>query len=206
MVNIVDLEPTLAAHPFARDMDLATLRLIVGCCSNAVYKPGEYIFREGEAAQSFYLIRHGLVALEIHVPQGPPITVETLEEGELFGWSWLVPPYRWSNDARAAEHTRLIKIDGTCLRAKMENDTALGYEIYRRFVPIMGKRLATNRMRVGGLIGDGTRRQAVPSQGTLTMDVSIRTQDTRSRRMRCCRECFASRRSSEKCRPCSPGH
>lgn len=148
MVQIANLEGTLAAHPFAHDLDPEMLHLVVGCCSNAVYKPGEYIFREGDAAQKFYLIRHGLVSLEIHVPQSSPIVVETLEEGEIFGWSWLVPPYRWSNDARAAEQVRLIEIDGACLRNKMENDRALGYEIYKRFVPIMGKRLATNRLRI----------------------------------------------------------
>lgn len=81
MVQVVGLEATLAAHPFAHDLDAGVLELIVGCCSNAVYKPGAYIFREAEAAQKFYLIRHGLVSLEIHVPQTAPIVVETLEEG-----------------------------------------------------------------------------------------------------------------------------
>lgn len=148
MVQIVDLEGTLAAHPFAAGMDPAVLRTIVGCCSNAAYRPGEYIFREGEAADNFYLIRHGVVALEIHVPQGPPIVVETLEAGDIFGWSWLVPPYRWSNDARANEQTRLLKLDAACLRRKMEDDRDLGYEIYKRFLPIMAQRLATNRLRI----------------------------------------------------------
>lgn len=59
-----------------------------------------------------------------------------------------MPPYRWSNDARAAEQVRLIEIDAACLRGKMEADRALGYEIYKRFVPIMGKRLATTRLRL----------------------------------------------------------
>jgi CRP-like cAMP-binding protein len=148
MVHIVGLEETLAHHPFAEDMDPEALRTIVGCCSNAVYHPGDVIFREGEAADNFYLIRHGLVALEIHVPQGPPIVVETLEAGEIFGWSWLIPPYRWSNDARASEQVRLLKLDGACLRGKMESDRSLGYEIYKRFLPIMARRLSRDRLRI----------------------------------------------------------
>jgi CRP/FNR family transcriptional regulator, cyclic AMP receptor protein len=148
MVNIVGLEDTLAHHPFAQDMNADVLSTIVGCCSNAVYHPGDYIFREGEPAANFYLIRHGLVALEIHVPQGPPIVVETLEAGDIFGWSWLLPPYRWSNDARASEQVRLLKLDGACLRGKMESDHSLGYEIYKRFLPIMARRLASDRLRI----------------------------------------------------------
>jgi CRP/FNR family transcriptional regulator, cyclic AMP receptor protein len=148
MVDIVGLEDILARHPFAQDMPRQALDTLTGCCSNAVYHPGDYIFREDEPADHFYLIRHGLVALEIHVPQGPPIVVETLETGEIFGWSWLVPPFRWTNDARASEQVRLLKLDGACLRGKMESDHALGYEIYKRFLPIMAARLATTRLRI----------------------------------------------------------
>lgn len=124
------------------------LNTISGCCSNAVYHPGDYIFHEGESADNFFLIRHGMVALEIHVPQGLPIVVETLETGDILGWSWLMPPYRWSNDARASEQVRMLKLDGACLRDKMESDHGLGYEIYQRFVPIMASRLANTRLRI----------------------------------------------------------
>ncbi|MBN8898412.1 MAG: cyclic nucleotide-binding domain-containing protein, partial [Rhodospirillales bacterium] len=148
MVNIVGLEDTLAAHPFAADMDPDVLRTIAGCCSNAIYHPGDYLFREGEPADAFFLIRHGQVALEIHVPQGAPIVVETLEDGEIFGWSWMLAPYTWSNDARANDQVRVLKLDATCLRRKMEADRALGYELYRRFLPVMAQRLASSRMRI----------------------------------------------------------
>jgi CRP/FNR family cyclic AMP-dependent transcriptional regulator len=148
MVQIVGLEGILSEHPFARDLPPEVLQTIAGCCSNAAYHPGDYIFREGEPADHFFMIRQGLVALEIHVPQGPPIVVETLETGEIFGWGWLVPPYKWTNDARASEQVRLLKLDGACLRGKMEVDRALGYEIYKRFLPIMAKRLATTRLRI----------------------------------------------------------
>ncbi len=148
MVQMVGLQDILAHHPFAEDLPPDMLATISGCCSNAVYHPGDYIFREGEPADHFFLIRQGMVALEIHLPQGSPIVVETLESGDIFGWSWLVSPYRWTNDARASEQVRLVKLDGACLRGKMESDHSLGYEIYKRFVPIMARRLATTRLRI----------------------------------------------------------
>ena len=148
MVEIVGLEGSLSHHPFAQGMPADELATISGCCSNAVYHPGDYIFRENEPADHFFLIREGLVSLEIHVPQGPPIVVETLESGEIFGWGWLIPPYKWSNDARASAQVRLLKLDGACLRGKMDNNRSLGYEIYKRFLPIMARRLATSRLRI----------------------------------------------------------
>ena len=70
------------------------LELIAGCARNVVFEHGEYLMREGDPADTFYVIRHGRVALEIFVPQRGAVTIETLHDGDLLGWSWLVPPYR----------------------------------------------------------------------------------------------------------------
>jgi CRP-like cAMP-binding protein len=148
MVQIEGLGPTLAQHPFFAGMDPGALETVVGCCANAVFRPGHYIFREGGAADHFYLIRDGIIALEIHVPGRDAVVVEKLGSGEIFGWSWLVSPYMWTSDARAADNVRLIAIDGACLRRKMEADRVLGYELYKRFVPIMARRLASNHSRI----------------------------------------------------------
>jgi hypothetical protein len=55
-------------------------------------------------------------------PNGGAMTVLTVGAGEVLGWSWLVPPYRWNFDARALEPTRAIALDGKCLRTKAEQD------------------------------------------------------------------------------------
>ena len=147
-MKIEGLGPLVAEHPFFAGMDPAALEIVVGCCANEVFKPGAYLYRQGEAADKFYLVRDGLVAIEIYVPGRPPIAVETVEAGEIIGWSWLTPPFKWSNDARAADTVRAISIDGACLRTKMEKDRTLGYEIYKRFMPIMARRLLQNRIRI----------------------------------------------------------
>ncbi len=148
MVQIEGLGPILAQHPFFADMDQGPLDIITGCCANEVYKAGEFLYRQGQPADKFYLVRDGMINLEIYVPGRPPISVETVEAGEIIGWSWLIPPYQWSNDARAIDSVRVISLDGACLRRKMEADRALGYEVYKRFVPIMAKRLLTTRLRI----------------------------------------------------------
>ena len=54
----------------------------------------------------------------------------------MLGWSWLFPPYRWTFDARAAEETSVIALDGVCLRGKCEDDTDLGYRLMQRFAQL----------------------------------------------------------------------
>ncbi len=153
MVQIVGLQDILAQHPFAEGLPPEILATISGCCSNAVDHPGDYIFREGEPADHFFLIRQGMVALEMHLPQGSPIVVETLESGDIFGWSWLVPPYRWTIDARAVELVRAIGIDAACLRGKCEADHDLGYEMMKRFMPIFVKRLHDTQLQILDVYG-----------------------------------------------------
>jgi len=142
------LERILVEHPFFQGLKKEHLELIVGCASNVRFDGGEFIFREAEEANQFYLIRRGKVALEVFSPERGPLTILTLADGEVLGWSWLVPPYRWKFDARAVELTRAIALDGKCLREKSERDHDLGYELLKRFAHITEQRLEATRLQL----------------------------------------------------------
>jgi CRP/FNR family cyclic AMP-dependent transcriptional regulator len=142
------LRPILAEHPFFKDLDARHLDLIVGCASNVRFDAGQFIFRQGEEADQFYLIREGLVALEIFVPGRGAVTVQTMGEGEVLGWSWLVPPYRWMFDAHTTELTRAIALDGKCLRNKSEQDHDLGYQLLKRFSMVVQGNLDAARLQI----------------------------------------------------------
>lgn len=148
------LESVLATHPFFSGMDPRYLELAVGCASNVRFNADEYIFREGREANHFYLIRAGKVALEASVPGHGSLTVQTLGAGEILGWSWLVPPYNWRFDGRAAEMTRAIVFDGKCLRDKCEADHELGYELVKRVIEVLGQGLDATRLRLLDVYGD----------------------------------------------------
>ncbi|UCD17960.1 MAG: cyclic nucleotide-binding domain-containing protein [Candidatus Zixiibacteriota bacterium] len=153
-----NLERILSEHPFLAGMDTKHIQLLVGCASNVVFQKGEFIFREGESADAFYFIRHGKVAVETYIPQKGPIMIRSRSEGEIFGWSWLVPPYRWHFDARALELTRAVALDGKCLRGKCEEDHDLGYEIMKRFALIIAERLEATRLQLMDIYGDGPKK------------------------------------------------
>jgi len=149
------IERLIGSHPFFRDLDPAFIRFIAGCGRNVRFDAGPYLFREGDEADYFYLLRHGRVALEIAAPGRPALTIQTLHEGDIVGASWLVPPYRWSFDARALELTRAVALDAGCLRGKCAEDHELGYELMRRFVPVMLERLQATRLQLLDLYGAG---------------------------------------------------
>ena len=149
-----DLKNILAEHPFFKGLNEEYFTLIVGCASNMRVDAGNMIHREGEEANHFYLIRSGKVTLQIMTPNKGPVIIETLHEGDILGWSWLVPPYTWHFDARALDLTRMIALDGKCLRNKCENDHHLGYELLKRFADIMMKQLESTRLQLLDVYGD----------------------------------------------------
>jgi CRP-like cAMP-binding protein len=149
-----NLEPIMAEHTFFRELPPEYLHFLVGCASNLVFERGSQIFREGENADNFYLIREGKVSLETHVPGQGVITVQTLGKGDILGWSWLVPPYKWCFDARAIEQTRAIALNGKCLRDKCEADARLGFELLKRFAGVIVSRLQAARMQALDIYGN----------------------------------------------------
>jgi CRP/FNR family transcriptional regulator, cyclic AMP receptor protein len=147
------LERIVREHPFFAGLEEEFGRLVCGCAKNVRFDAGRYLFHEGEPANEFYLIRHGRVALELTGPGRGPVTFQTLGEGEIVGVSWLIPPYRWTFDARALTLVRAIAIDAACLRQKCEADHDLGYELMKRFLPILIQRLQATRLQILDVYG-----------------------------------------------------
>lgn len=140
-------------HPFFAGLDEECADLVCGCAKNARFDAGQYLFHEGQSADWFYLLRHGRVALELASPGRGAVTFQTLGEGEVVGLSWLIPPYRWTYDARALELIRAIAIDAACLRRKCEADPRLGYDMMKRFMPPLLHRLQAARLQMLDLYG-----------------------------------------------------
>jgi CRP/FNR family cyclic AMP-dependent transcriptional regulator len=93
------------------------------------------------------------VALALTAPGRGAVTFQTVPEGEVVGVSWLIPPYRWTYDAKALELIRAIAIDGACLRGKCEADHDLGYEMMKRFMPVLIQRLHATRLQILDIYG-----------------------------------------------------
>jgi CRP/FNR family transcriptional regulator, cyclic AMP receptor protein len=133
--------------PFLAGMSEERLRLLAENATERHFAPGEVIFREGENADHFYLIKRGEIDLQTH-SAGRPTTVQTVGGGEALGWSWLFPPHHWRFDARARSRTDAISIPAPGLRAKCEVDPALGYEVMKRVANVVANRLQATRLKL----------------------------------------------------------
>ncbi len=143
-----NLESIVREHRFFAGLGEARVALMAGCAKNVRFEEGAVLARQGDAADEFYLIREGRVGIGFPVPQGGWLAVQTLDEGDIVGWSWLMPPHVWQFDVTAVTRVRAIAIDGKCLRGKCEVDTDLGYELMKRFSHAMVQRLQATRLQL----------------------------------------------------------
>jgi CRP-like cAMP-binding protein len=148
------IDTVLPESPLFEGLAPDQLALIAGCAKNVRFGAGEQLFREGEAADTFFLVRFGVVAIETWVPGRGAVRIETIEPGEVVGWSSLIPPYRYHFDARALDLVRAVAFDGACLREKCHDDHDLGYPLIRRFSEVLAERLQVTRLRLLDVYGD----------------------------------------------------
>ena len=123
-----DLGRSLKTHPFVADLAPEHAAFIVGCTKNVRYRAGEYLLHEGDREDTLFLIRQGIVAIEMPRAGGEPITVETVGAGDVLGVS-LLTPHAAHLDCRARETVLALAIDNACLHRKMDEDPRLGYAI-----------------------------------------------------------------------------
>jgi CRP-like cAMP-binding protein len=148
MTPIEGLRRIFEEHRFFKDMRPEHVELIAGCASNVAFHDGEVLFREGDGADTFFVLRQGRIALELEAPGSGPVIIQTCGEGEVVGWSWLVGQHQWHYTGRAVKHTRAIAVDGACLRKKCEENHDLGYELLKRVADIIAHRLEATRLQL----------------------------------------------------------
>ncbi len=140
--------PAVKEHPFLEEFNAHQYRILTDCAMQTHFRPGETLFREGDPADSFYLIQQGKVALEARTKDHGLALIQTLGEGEVLGWSWLFPPYFWHFSASALEDTDALHLRASILRDECEADHDLGFALIKRIASVMLQRLQATRKQM----------------------------------------------------------
>jgi CRP/FNR family cyclic AMP-dependent transcriptional regulator len=135
----------LAQHAFFKELSAKHLELVSSYASTQSFSTQSRVFKYDTDADKFYLLREGKVGVEIPAVEGEPLRIQTVGNGAVLGWSWLIPPYRWLFDARALVPSDIIVMDGARLRDECEKDNVLGYQLMKRFAVLMAERLNASR-------------------------------------------------------------
>jgi CRP-like cAMP-binding protein len=106
---------------------------------------GVPLFQEDESAQHFYIVMEGTVDLYSDLDGDNEQWVQMIDVGEVIGWSWLVPPYRWAFSAKTRDGALLMEFDADAIRELCDRDPAFGYGTMKQICTLMLGRLHTVR-------------------------------------------------------------
>ncbi len=143
----------LAEATFFAGMEAAHLDLLSGYGELMHFNAGDFLLKEGETADCFYLTLQGDVSIESYVPGRSLLIISKVGAAGLVGYSWLFPPYRNAFDARAVTEVKAVRLNGSCLRGKAEEDHELGYQLMKRFAAIMLQRMQATRRQMLDVYG-----------------------------------------------------
>jgi CRP-like cAMP-binding protein len=124
------------------------------------HQKGELLFREGDPANSFYVLLKGGVKLSLG--ENGQVVYIVSNAGEAFGWSSLIGRENYSASGEFMAPTKLLKFDREKLQRVLEKDKANSLILFKRLAEILGNRLLQSYK----IISSASRAEISPSYGT----------------------------------------
>lgn len=92
------------------DMDANELAKVASVAQQVAFRKGEYVFREGQTARGFFIVRKGAVSVHRVGTDGTERVLNVFRQNQSFAEGALANPGTYPADARAVEDTELLFI------------------------------------------------------------------------------------------------
>ena len=100
----------------------------------------ELIFRQGDKAEHFYMLKEGKVILEQRITDKIAVSVSAIKPGNSFGWSAMLDGEVYTIDAVCAEPCKVFTLRDKEIKALFEEDHSLGFIMSQQLLRIIKKR------------------------------------------------------------------
>ncbi len=126
------------------------LKKLTAIAAAEEYPAGKVLFRKGDAASKFYIVGQGRALLQTEVdvgPDRPPLSLDltTVVANQSLGWSVFAAPYRYTTSGQCIESTKMLSFNADKLKALLDRDPELGYEVLKGIIAILASRLNNAR-------------------------------------------------------------
>ena len=127
------------------NLNIEELQTISKAVKPVDFENGELIFQAGDPATFFYIVTAGKVNLKLVVKiynSSELLTIDELGSGELFGWSALVIPCKYTLSAYAEDKVKLLRLDSNKIKLWCKANPVLGYKLMQNFTSIISSRFS----------------------------------------------------------------
>lgn len=105
------------------------------------FEERDYIFKEGDTVEKFYIIKRGTVLIEQRLSEHMTVTAGTVTTDECFGYSSIFGEGVYSTNAVCSDQCEVFVINGEALMDLMKNDHSMGFYIMQNISVVFGKRV-----------------------------------------------------------------
>jgi CRP-like cAMP-binding protein len=129
-----------------------TREKILAAASEESHQPGEYLFREGEAAIHFCILQEGRVRLSVGA-KGLLAYVASAP-GDIMGWSSLTENPTYTASAECRSPVKVLKLDKQRLDQILTEDCVSGMAFFKNLAALIGRRLVSSYQATLSVHGD----------------------------------------------------
>ncbi len=117
---------------------------VAALCRPRIFTAGDWCFQQNEPLGDLHILRRGRVALVFPLPpaqEGRLLTIQTVEPGQVFGWSALVPPHQATLSARCVDEGEVCLLARQDLFALFDRRKEIGYRVMQELAGLIGGRV-----------------------------------------------------------------
>ena len=137
----------LADFALFRNLPEKLLEKIAALGEEETFSQGDFIFREGEDADSLHFLLEGEVVLKVKLTSRPEsISVSAVsQQYESFGWSGIVSPYHYTASAVCETDCKVLTISGQAFMELLGDNPEAGFTVMQRITELVASRLRNSR-------------------------------------------------------------
>ena len=103
------------------------------------FDEGDHVFRRSESAEYLYILEEGRIRVSVGDLGTVARTIRN--SGDLFGWSSLVGPGRYTASAQCLTRSTVLRLSGRRVNEVLESNPSEGLQFYRRLAGFIRERL-----------------------------------------------------------------
>jgi CRP-like cAMP-binding protein len=140
-------QDVLSQFDLFKGLPESLLKEIAAMGREVIIKKGEFVFREGEKADSLHFLINGSIALRVKLTSKPEsVTVSFVSAPhQSFGWSGIVAPNHYTSSAECDEDSTLLIIPASPFMSLLEQNPESGFKVMQRVTEIIADRLRNSR-------------------------------------------------------------
>ena len=136
MVTTEDLKQMVIMAYLNDDM----LDRLISITDVLTFNEKETVFRQGEIADRFYMVKRGKVLLEQKLTSKITVSVGSVKPGFSFGWSTMIEEGYYTANAVCAEPSEILSIIGNRIRTICQKHPDMGVLLNQRLLVVLKKR------------------------------------------------------------------